>query len=73
MEDIKVFQDSFGEDKNKCYFGFFDGYYGRFVVDMVVIELYYFLLNEMVKFDFRIKLIVVINILDIIDVEQVNL
>lgn len=70
MEDTKVFQDSFGEDKNKCYFGLFDGYHGRFAADMAATELHHLLLNEMAKFDPRTKSTAATNILDTTDVEQ---
>lgn len=72
MEDTKVFQDSFGEDKNKCYFGLFDGYHGRFAADMAAAELHHLLLNEMAKFDPKTKSTTATNILDTTDVEQVS-
>lgn len=70
MEDTKVFQDSLGEDKNKCYFGLFDGYHGRFAADMAAAELHHLLLNEMAKFDPKTKSTTATNILDTTDVEQ---
>ncbi|XP_078323765.1 protein phosphatase 2C-like domain-containing protein 1 isoform X2 [Crassostrea virginica] len=70
MEDTKVFQDNYGEDKNKCYFGLFDGYHGRFAADMAAAELHHLLLNEMAKFDPKTKSTTVTNILDNTDVEQ---
>lgn len=73
MEDTKVFQDNYGEDKNKCYFGLFDGYHGRFAADMAAAELHHLLLNEMAKFDPKTKSTTVTNILDNTNVEQVNL
>lgn len=72
MEDTKVFHDSLGEDKNKCYFGLFDGYHGRFAADMAAAELHHLLLNEMAKFDPKTKSTTATNILDTTDVEQVK-
>ncbi|XP_048772728.1 protein phosphatase 2C-like domain-containing protein 1 isoform X3 [Ostrea edulis] len=70
MEDTKVYQDSFGEDRNKCYFGLFDGYHGRFAADMAATELHHLLLNEMAKFDPKTKSTTATNILDTTDVSQ---
>ncbi|XP_052080893.1 protein phosphatase 2C-like domain-containing protein 1 isoform X4 [Mytilus californianus] len=51
MEDTKVYQDSFGEDNDKCFMAVYDGYHGRFASDVAASELHHMLLNEMKKFD----------------------
>lgn len=51
MEDARAFQDCFGEDRNKCYVGLFDGYHGRFAAEVAASELHKILLHEMMKFD----------------------
>ncbi|XP_041362252.1 protein phosphatase 2C-like domain-containing protein 1 isoform X2 [Gigantopelta aegis] len=51
MEDTRVYQDCFGDDKNKCYVGLFDGHHGRFAAEVAASTLHYLLLNEMAKFD----------------------
>ncbi|KAL8617478.1 hypothetical protein ACOMHN_048116 [Nucella lapillus] len=56
MEDTKVYQDSFGENPNKCYFGLFDGYHGRYSAEVGASLLHKMLLHEMMKFDASLKL-----------------
>ncbi|XP_061189123.1 protein phosphatase 2C-like domain-containing protein 1 isoform X1 [Saccostrea echinata] len=70
MEDTKVYQDCFGDDRHKCYFGLFDGYHGRFAADMAAAELHHLLLNEMSKFDPKTKSTTATNVLDTTDVSQ---
>jgi len=55
MEDVKVYQDYFGEDRNKCYLGIFDGYHGTSAAERSANELHYLLLHEMAKFDSKTK------------------
>ena len=72
MEDTKVFQDNFGEDKNKSFFAVYDGYHGRFAADMAATELHHLLLNEMSKFDPKTKSTTATNQADNNDVSQVG-
>ncbi|XP_071791311.1 protein phosphatase 2C-like domain-containing protein 1 [Asterias amurensis] len=51
MEDTRVFQDFFGNDKDKCFFAIYDGHNGRFAGDVAANDFHHFLLNEMTKFD----------------------
>ncbi|XP_021354131.1 protein phosphatase 2C-like domain-containing protein 1 isoform X2 [Mizuhopecten yessoensis] len=55
MEDAHVYQDFFGEDRNKCYLALFDGHHGRFAAEIAAAELHHLLLYEMAKFDPRTK------------------
>lgn len=55
MEDLKVYQDYFGEDRNKCYLAIFDGHHGIQAAERSATELHFFLLNEMAKFDSKTK------------------
>lgn len=55
MEDTRVFQDCFGNDPHKCFFGIYDGHHGTFAAEMAATELHHALLMEMVKFDPRTK------------------
>lgn len=55
MEDTKVYQDYFGDDRNKCYLSIFDGYHGPSAAERSAGEFHHLLLNEMAKFDPRTK------------------
>ncbi|CAL1534316.1 unnamed protein product [Lymnaea stagnalis] len=55
MEDVKVYQDYFGENKHKCYLAIFDGYHGSNAAQKSGHELHHLLLSEMCKFDSSIK------------------
>lgn len=55
MEDACVYQDYFGEDRNKCYLAIFDGYHGSVAAERSSKELHQLLLTEMSKFDPKIK------------------
>ncbi|WAR11454.1 PP2D1-like protein [Mya arenaria] len=63
MEDTRIFQDCFGEDKHKCFLGLYDGYHGRFAAEMAASELHKLLLSEMIKFDPRTKSVMGSNVL----------
>lgn len=63
MEDTRTFQDCFGEDKKKCFFGVYDGYHGRFAAEIAASELHKLLLSEMMKFDPRTKSVMGGNLL----------
>lgn len=58
MEDARTFQDFFGDDKHKCFFGLYDGYHGRFAAEVAASELHKLLLSEMSKFDPRTKMVI---------------
>ena len=62
MEDARAFQDCFGEDRNKCYVGLFDGYHGRFAAEVAASELHKLLLHEMMKFDPHTKSTITSNL-----------
>ena len=55
MEDTYSFQDSFGEDPGKCYFGVFDGHHGEFAAEVGSNELHHILSHEIAKFDSETK------------------
>ncbi|GFN89478.1 protein phosphatase 2c-like domain-containing protein 1 [Plakobranchus ocellatus] len=55
MEDYKVYQDYFGEDRNKCYLAVFDGHHGEFAAERSASEMHHLLLGEMAKFDSKTK------------------
>ncbi|RUS68482.1 hypothetical protein EGW08_023756, partial [Elysia chlorotica] len=55
MEDCKVYQDYFGEDRNKCYLAVFDGHHGEFSAERSANEMHHLLLHEMAKFDSKTK------------------
>ncbi|GFR85649.1 protein phosphatase 2C-like domain-containing protein 1 [Elysia marginata] len=55
MEDSKVYQDYFGEDRNKCYLAVFDGHHGEFAAERSANEMHHLLLHEMAKFDSKTK------------------
>ena len=70
MEDARTFQDAFGEDKHKIFFGLYDGYHGRFAAEMAASELHKLLLNEIVKFDPRTRNTLGTNLGGEIDISQ---
>jgi len=70
MEDTRTFQDCFGEDKHKCFFGVYDGYHGRFAAEMAASELHKLLLSEMIKFDPMTKSVVGSSALGEPDISQ---
>ncbi|KAL5006052.1 hypothetical protein ScPMuIL_017210 [Solemya velum] len=51
MEDTRTFQDSFGGDPNKNFFGLYDGHHGHFASEMCASNLHNLLRFEMSKFD----------------------
>ena len=51
MEDTHVFQDHYGSDRKKSFFGVFDGHNGRFAADMAANQLHHMLLQEIIRFD----------------------
>ncbi|XP_064646848.1 protein phosphatase 2C-like domain-containing protein 1 isoform X2 [Lineus longissimus] len=51
MEDTRVFQDYFGNDRNKSFFGVYDGHNGYFAAEVASNELHHILLKEMSRFD----------------------
>ncbi|KAH3753995.1 protein phosphatase 2C-like domain-containing protein 1 [Dreissena polymorpha] len=63
MEDTRTFQDCFGEDRHKCFFGVYDGYHGRFAAEVAASELHKLLLSEMIKFDPRTKSVIGSNVM----------
>ncbi|KAJ8319965.1 hypothetical protein KUTeg_001552 [Tegillarca granosa] len=70
MEDTRVYQDYFGEDRNKCYVAVFDGHHGRFAAEMAASKLHYLLLNEMKKFDPKVISTDAHNLVDSHDISQ---
>ena len=56
MEDTKVYQDCFGESKDRCYLGLFDGYHGRFSAEVAAGLLHKMLLHELMKIDSSLTL-----------------
>ena len=56
MEDTKVYQDCFGENRDKCYLGLFDGYHGRFSAEVAASLLHKMLLHELMKIDSSLTL-----------------
>lgn len=56
MEDTKIYQDCFGENKDKCYLGLFDGYHGRFSAEVAASLLHKMLLHELMKIDSSLML-----------------
>ncbi|KAH9491769.1 hypothetical protein Btru_030815 [Bulinus truncatus] len=55
MEDAKVFEDCFGEDRDKCYLAIFDGYHGSNAASKCGQNLHHFLFREMANFDSKIR------------------
>ncbi|XP_074656076.1 protein phosphatase 2C-like domain-containing protein 1 isoform X2 [Tubulanus polymorphus] len=51
MEDARVFQDYFGNDVNKSFFGIYDGHNGRFAAEVCANKLHQLLLQEITRFD----------------------
>ena len=70
MEDTRVFQDYFGNDSQKCYYGIYDGHHGRFAAEIAANELHHALLTDMAKFDPRTKCTCTYNMADSYDVSQ---
>lgn len=70
MEDARTFQDCFGEDKHKSFFGLYDGYHGRFAAEIAASELHKLLLSEMIKFDPRTKSVLGGNLLGETDISH---
>ena len=70
MEDTRVFQDYFGNDSHKCYFGIYDGHHGRFAAEIAANELHHGLLMEMEKFDPKTKCTCTFNMADSYDISQ---
>lgn len=53
---ILCVQDAFGENKDKCYIGLFDGYHGKFTAEVAASLLHKMLLHELLKFDSSLSL-----------------
>ncbi|XP_067687569.1 protein phosphatase 2C-like domain-containing protein 1 [Haliotis asinina] len=70
MEDTRVFQDYFGDDRDKCYLALFDGHHGRFAAEVAASELHRLLLNEMAKFDPKTKSTTAHNLADVTDISH---
>ncbi|XP_071100744.1 LOW QUALITY PROTEIN: protein phosphatase 2C-like domain-containing protein 1 [Haliotis cracherodii] len=70
MEDTRVFQDYFGDDRDKCYLALFDGHHGRFAAEVAASELHRLLLNEMAKFDPKTKSTSANNLADVTDISH---
>lgn len=51
MEDARVYQDEFGGDSNKTFFGLYDGHHGPFASEMCASNLHSLLRLELSKFD----------------------
>ena len=72
MEDTRVFQDYFGNDPSKCFFGLYDGHNGRFTAEVAANELHHYLLMEMEKFDPRTKCTCTFNMAEHYDLSEYN-
>ena len=55
MEDTRSFEDCFGGDQEKSYFGLYDGHHGIHAAEAAARELHHALLFEMAKFDPKIN------------------
>lgn len=64
MEDTRVFQDYYGNDVNKCFFGIYDGYNGRFAADIAANDLHHVFLSELQKVDERVSCTCAVNLAD---------
>nr|XP_054751999.1 protein phosphatase 2C-like domain-containing protein 1 [Lytechinus pictus] len=64
MEDTRVFQDYYGNDVNKCFFGIYDGYNGRFAADVAANDLHHVFLNELQKVDDKVSCTCAVNLAD---------
>lgn len=73
MEDTRVFQDCFGSDPNKCFFGIYDGHHGRFAAEIAANELHHALLIEMEKFDPKTKCTCTFNMADSYDISHYDI
>lgn len=73
MEDTRVFQDYFGNDAQKCFFGIYDGHHGRFAAEVSASELHHALLLEMEKFDPRTKCTCAHNMADEYDLTEYDI
>lgn len=73
MEDTKVYQDHFGNDKRKAFLALYDGYSGKYASAVAANELHYLLLTEMAKFDPKIQCQCTFNMLEENDIGQYDL
>lgn len=73
MEDTKVYQDHFGNDKNKAFVALYDGHNGKYASSVAANELHYLLLTEIAKFDPKIKCQCTFNMLEDNDIAQYDL
>jgi len=70
MEDCKVYQDYYGNDKGRAFVALYDGYNGSYAASVAANELHYLLLMEMAKFDKTIKCKCTFNMLERNDVTK---
>ncbi|KAF6016388.1 PP2D1 [Bugula neritina] len=73
MEDCKVYQDYYGNDKGRAFVALYDGYNGSYAASVAANELHYLLLMEMAKFDKTIKCKCTFNMLERNDVTKYDL
>ncbi|XP_070570086.1 protein phosphatase 2C-like domain-containing protein 1 [Ptychodera flava] len=73
MEDTRVFQDYFGNDSNKCFFGIYDGHHGRFAAEVSANDLHHCLLHEMTKFDPDTSCVCTLNMVEKNDLSEYKL
>nr|XP_002738696.2 PREDICTED: protein phosphatase 2C-like domain-containing protein 1-like [Saccoglossus kowalevskii] len=73
MEDTRVFQDYFGNDINKCFFGIYDGHHGRFAAEVAANDLHHYLLHEMTKFDVDTSCVCAVNLVENNDLSDYDL
>jgi hypothetical protein len=73
MEDTRVFQDCFGNDPQKCFFGIYDGHHGRFAADVAANHLHHWLLREMAAFDPTTTCTCAVNMADSYDISEYDI
>ena len=73
MEDTKVYQDHFGNNKTKAFLALYDGDSGKYASAVAANELHYLLLSEMAKFDPKIQCQCTFNMLEENDIGQYDL
>ncbi|XP_077997645.1 protein phosphatase 2C-like domain-containing protein 1 [Glandiceps talaboti] len=73
MEDTRVFQDYFGNDINKVFFGIYDGHHGRFAAEVSSNDLHHYLLHEMTKFDHDTSCVCTLNMVEKNDLSEYKL
>lgn len=73
MEDCKVYQDYYGNDRKKAFLALYDGYNGKYAAAVAANELHYLLLTEMAKFDSKVNCRCTFNMLEDNDIAQYDL